>query len=144
MIIDLQTAFACAVAPIHSIPRLILGMAWIWTHQLMCNVSNQARTPAEDAVNKPWRPLPAGRVTEGQAAVLRWIVVLFCLSLSAMLGRNLVFMTLGLLFTTVLYDELGLAGHYIGKNLCNIGGYTTMEIGATKLIGTSADDKRES
>ena len=26
----------------------------------------------EDALNKPWRPLPAGRVTEAQARALRW------------------------------------------------------------------------
>ena len=106
----------------------------------MCNVSNQARSLDEDALNKPWRPLPAGRVTQGQAAVLRWIVVLFCLSFSAVLGSDLVLVTLGLLLTTFLYDEMGLAGHYLGKNLCNISGYTTIEIGATKLIGASVEE----
>ncbi len=63
----LQSAFACAVAPVHSI--LLLGMLWIgWTHQLMCNVSNQARSCDEDAINKPWRPLSSGRITERHAA----------------------------------------------------------------------------
>ena len=104
----------------------------------MCNVSNQASTPAEDALNKPWRPLPAGRVSERKARLLRWLVVLACLTLSASIGLDLLCVTLGLLLTTFLYDEMGLAGHYIGKNLCNIGGYTTIEIGATKLMGTFA------
>lgn len=104
-------------------------------HQLMCNVSNQARTAAEDTINKPWRPLPARRITQNQAIALRWIVVAICLLLSASLGRDLVLTTLGLLLTTFVYDEMGLAGHYVGKNLCAIGGYTTIEIGATKIMG---------
>ena len=113
-----------------------MGMLWVWVHQLMCNVSNQARSASEDSHNKPWRPLPAGRVTETQAGVLRWIIVIICLTLSAFCGSDLVFTTLGLILTTFLYDEMGFAGHYIGKNLCNIGGYTTIELGATKLMGT--------
>jgi 4-hydroxybenzoate polyprenyltransferase len=102
----------------------------------MCNVSNQARGSAEDAVNKPWRPLPSGRVTESQAVVLRWVTVSLCILYSAVYGGDVVLATLGLLVTTLLYDEGGFAGHYIGKNFCNIGGYTTLEIGATKLMGT--------
>ena len=50
-----QCAFACATAPLHSLDRLLLGALWVWIHQFMCNVSNQTRGAAEDAVNKPWR-----------------------------------------------------------------------------------------
>lgn len=112
-------------------------MIWIWLHQLLCNVSNQARGKSEDALNKPWRPLPSGRLTEPQAVVLRWITVAVCLLLSATYGRDLLMTTVGLILTTLLYDELGMASHHIGKNLCNIGGYTTIEVGATKLMGMS-------
>ena len=56
--------------------------------------------------------------------------------LSCSSDTYLVLATLGLLLTTIFYDELGLAGHHIGKNLCNIGGYTTLELGATKVMGT--------
>ena len=110
---------------------------WVWIHQFMCNVSNQARGRVEDAVNKPWRPLPAGRVTEHQAFVLRWVTVAACFACSALHGPDLVLTTLGLFLTTRAYDEGGLSGHYLGKSLCNIGGYTTFEIGATKLMGAS-------
>lgn len=103
----------------------------------MCNVSNQARGAAEDARNKPWRPLPAGRITESQALVLRWAAVAVCVWLSAGHGLDVVLATLALVVTTVVYDELGLAGHYVGKNFCNIGGYASFEVGATKLIGVS-------
>lgn len=112
-------------------------MSWVWLHQLMCNVSNQARSRAEDAQNKPWRPLPAGRITERQAIRLRWAVVALCLCYSTIHGMDLAIVTLGLLTTTFLYDEVGLSGHYIGKNLCNIGGYTSLELGTTKLMGES-------
>ena len=36
----------------------------------------------------------------------------------------------------LIYDEVGLAGHWVGKNLCNVFGYLTFEIGATKIMGT--------
>ncbi|GJE90540.1 UbiA prenyltransferase family-domain-containing protein [Phanerochaete sordida] len=140
-IADLKTiffpisVFACATAPLHSVSRLFMGLAWIWIHQLMCNISNQARGAAEDALNKPWRPLPAGRITERQALALRWGSAALCIAWSAMYGADLVLPSLGLFLTTVLYDDLGFARHYIGKNLCNIGGYTTFEIGATKIMG---------
>lgn len=129
--------FACATAPVHSPNCLLLGAIWVWIHQFMCNVSNQARTRAEDAVNKPWRPLPAGRISEPQTAILRWILVAACFALSALHGADLMSTTLGLFLTTFAYDELGLAGHHFGKNLCNIGGYVTFEIGATRLMGAS-------
>ncbi|RPD56609.1 hypothetical protein L226DRAFT_455370 [Lentinus tigrinus ALCF2SS1-7] len=133
------TTFACAVAPLHSAHRLLLVMLWVWSHQLMCNVSNQANSRNEDLVNKPWRPLPSGRISERQARALRWVVVGACLLFSRSLGRGVVLMTWGLLVTTFLYDEVGLSGHHIGKNLCAIGGYTTIEMGATMLIGEASE-----
>ncbi|KAI0746376.1 UbiA prenyltransferase family [Daedaleopsis nitida] len=134
------SAFACAVAPVHSVPRLLLGIVWTWCHQLMCNVSNQSWSgSAEDAMNKPWRPLPAGRITQRQARIVRWVTVGICLLLSSYMWLDLLPVTLGLVLTTVVYDELGMSGHYIGKNICNIGGYATIEMGATKLMGVTRD-----
>ncbi|KAI0644093.1 UbiA prenyltransferase family-domain-containing protein [Trametes meyenii] len=136
------SSFACATAPLQSIRHLVKGLIWIWLHQLMCNVSNQARSCAEDAVNKPWRPLPSNRVTESQARWLRWAVVALCFGYSMLHGPDLAVVTLGLLATTFLYDEAGLSAHYVGKNFCNIGGYTCLELGATKLMGaTTAMDR---
>ncbi|KAF5370384.1 hypothetical protein D9758_006900 [Tetrapyrgos nigripes] len=112
---------------------------WIWLHLLLCNVSNQCRSKEEDKMNRPWRPVPAGRLTEAQAVQLRWATAGICVAWSATYGFDLVLTTLGLIFTTFMYDEMGLAGHVIGKNFCNIGGYTTFEIGATKIIGSYRD-----
>ncbi|KAI0764644.1 UbiA prenyltransferase family [Fomes fomentarius] len=129
------SAFACAAAPLHSFLNLICGMMWIWVHQLMCNVSNQAGGCTEDALNKPWRPIPSGRISPSHARALRWIVAVLCIITSAAIGSDMVMCTLALLATTFLYDELGLSSHHMGKNFCNIGGYTSIEVGATKLMG---------
>ncbi|KDQ61305.1 hypothetical protein JAAARDRAFT_191392 [Jaapia argillacea MUCL 33604] len=129
------TAFACATAPVSSLSTFVQGELWIWIHLLLCNVSNQARSESEDAVNRPWRPLPSKRISQRQAVALRWITVAFCIIWSASYNVGLVYITLALFVTTFLYDECGLASHPIGKNLCNIGGYTTFELGATTILG---------
>ncbi|KAH9960956.1 UbiA prenyltransferase family-domain-containing protein [Russula compacta] len=131
------TAFACATAPLRSFSSLLQCWIWIWFHLFLCNVSNQARSCEEDKVNRPWRPLPAGRITESQAVTLRWTIAVLCLFWSSIYGQELVLMTIGLVITTVVYDELGTAGHIIGKNFCAVGGYASFEVGATIIIGTN-------
>jgi 4-hydroxybenzoate polyprenyltransferase len=101
----------------------------------MCNVSNQCRSKDEDIINRPWRPVPSGRISAGEAVVLRWTLVFFCVSWSALHHSALTLSTFSLVTTTFLYDELELARHPIGKNLCNIGGYTAFEAGATMMMG---------
>ncbi|KAF9265670.1 hypothetical protein L218DRAFT_1020783 [Marasmius fiardii PR-910] len=130
------TVFACASAPLYSITRLFQAGGWIWLHLLLCNVSNQARSSLEDQVNRSWRPLPSQRLTEDQCFFLRWISVATCLFVSwTCFGTDVLYATCSLLITTVLYDEHGLSQHYIGKNLCAIGGYVSFQIGATKIVG---------
>ncbi|PHH77530.1 hypothetical protein CDD80_507 [Ophiocordyceps camponoti-rufipedis] len=52
--------------------RFGLVLIWIWIHLISFNVNNQ-RSPEsvrEDALNKPWRPLPSGRVSLPTAYLL--------------------------------------------------------------------------
>lgn len=49
----------------------------------------------------------------------------------------MVFASVLLTVTTIVYDEFVLAGHWIGKNACNIGGYASFELGATKVMSKS-------
>ncbi|KAF5388376.1 hypothetical protein D9615_000799 [Tricholomella constricta] len=132
------TSFASATAPVHSLSNLMQGCIWIWFHLILCNVSNQARAKEEDAVNRPWRPIPSGRITVRQAVVLRWFLVIFCATWSATYGAGTVMATLGLVTVTVLYDEAGFSNGPFTKNLCNVGGYTAFEVGATRIMGTAA------
>lgn len=103
----------------------------------MCNVSNQLRGEQEDAVNRPWRPLPSTRMTKRQATTLRWAMVVLCLLYSSAYGHRLAYVTVGLFITTYVYDDLGFSQSPLGKNFCNVGGYATFEIGATKIMGRS-------
>ncbi|KAJ7618380.1 UbiA prenyltransferase family [Roridomyces roridus] len=139
------TAFACAAGPLHSTSHLVDGWIWIWMHLLMCNVSNQAASKEEDAKNRAWRPLPSGRVTKSQAFVLRWFTVGGCLLWSASYGAGILLISATLFATTFIYDEMGAAGHFIGKNFCNIGGYVAFESGATLIMGprTGLDDNSQ-
>lgn len=55
------------------VPRMLI---WLWSALLLFNLHNQRHEDSvkEDTINKPWRPLPAGRLTADQATV-----ALFCL-----------------------------------------------------------------
>lgn len=74
-------------------------------------------------------------MNESQAITLRWTTAIGCVSWSALYGWDQALTSLCLLLTTYIYDEVGLSKHVIGKNLCNIGGYVTFELGATRIIG---------
>lgn len=61
---------------------------WIWLNALAFCISNQ-RLPdsiAEDAINKPWRPLPSGRITELQSRRLLLAVIPIVVFVAFLLG----------------------------------------------------------
>ncbi|KZP16619.1 hypothetical protein FIBSPDRAFT_912253 [Athelia psychrophila] len=130
--------FACVAAPVHSFPNFIYGLTWIWLHQLQCNVSNQFQSAAEDSINHPWRPLPSGMISERNMFIMRWVLPPLCVAVSLAFGRDVALTSIALTLTTVVYDEFALAGHWVGKNACNIAGYVSFEIGATKIMGAQS------
>lgn len=71
--------------PLH---RIALMLLWLYTLLLVEDIANQRLTQAivEDAVNKPWRPLPAGRITTAQSEALLRLAVPLSLVLSAVVG----------------------------------------------------------
>ncbi|KAF5347406.1 hypothetical protein D9758_011279 [Tetrapyrgos nigripes] len=103
---------------------------WIWIHLLQANVSNQTFSGHEDKINKPWRPLPSGRVTPKQARILRWSLMVFCLCLSAVYSRMVFIASFALTIVEIVHDDVGFSGDTVLKNLCNVGGYSTFELGA--------------
>ena len=138
--IYLQTTFGCATAPVQSMWHLAQGCMWIWLHLLLCNVSNQATSKAEDTVNRPWRPLPSGRVSDRQIKALRIAMIALCVGWSlAFYGTSMLLVTLGLVLTTFAYDEMAFASHPVGKNFCNIWGYVSFETAAVRIMGKLRD-----
>ncbi|KIM72289.1 hypothetical protein PILCRDRAFT_742909 [Piloderma croceum F 1598] len=129
------TTFAIAAAPLGSLWRLPHVVFWIWLHLLQTNVANQIIDPEEDACNKSDRPIPAARLTLYQAQIFRWLLVPVCLAVSVVYGPPVTVASAMLCTFTYIYNELGLATHWITKNVLNALGFACFELGATLVAG---------
>lgn len=109
---------------------------WIWIHLLMFDVSNQTQDPEEDLHNKPYRPLPSGRITLAHAIALRWLLVPVCWAVSMTYSPFVLKASVALTFFTFLYNELRGNGHFVMRNLLNALGTGCFELGATLVAGT--------
>ncbi|KAF4621148.1 hypothetical protein D9613_000280 [Agrocybe pediades] len=125
------TVFSVSASSIFQARALVRTLIWTWLHLLQANVSNQTFSGHEDIVNKPWRPLPSGRVTVHQARGFRFFLMALCLGVSYFLGPKIAVASLALTAVEVLHDDVLMSHHPLLKNLCNVGGYLTFEIGAT-------------
>ena len=135
----LQTALAVASAPLHNISYLPHVIFWIWFHLLQFDVSNQTTDPEEDKRNKPYRPIPAKRITLQNARILRWILVPAGWVLSSCYSIETVYASIGVCVFTYGYNEIGFSsGHWFGRNLFNALGLSWFEIGACLILGNSA------
>jgi 4-hydroxybenzoate polyprenyltransferase len=106
---------------------------------LQLGLANQTlpRAIAEDRMNHPDRPLPAGRITIRQARTLRWMIVPLCLLLSAAYGPRTLLTSFGVALFMVAYNECGGArGHWLVRNGLNAVGYALAEAGATLVTCT--------
>ncbi|KAK8109749.1 hypothetical protein PG999_007886 [Apiospora kogelbergensis] len=112
--------------------RLPYVVSWIWLHLLVLDLANQ-RLPdsvAEDRLNKPWRPIPAGHLTSSGARDLLVCSITLTFMLSVLLLGG-VYETLLLFALNWIYNDLGLAnGHWLLRNLMNALGITTIGAGA--------------
>lgn len=88
--------------------RLPLVLLWVWTNLLLLSINNQ-RSPsaiAEDAVNKPWRPLPQGRISPGESKRLLYWTYAITPLISTLAGGGLR-QNFGLIFLGAWYNEFG-------------------------------------
>ncbi|KAI6015867.1 UbiA prenyltransferase family-domain-containing protein [Pisolithus microcarpus] len=125
------TLFAVAAAPLSSPLRLIDTVLWIWLHSLQCDVANQIKALDEDRINKPSRPIPAGRITVHDATILRWALVPICLAFSALYGVQLTFVSLLMLLFTAWYNERDGDKEPLSKNVLTAIMYGCLEMGGT-------------
>ncbi|KAJ6546377.1 UbiA prenyltransferase family [Mycena sp. CBHHK59/15] len=128
------TVFACTAAPYQSFGRLFYAIFWTWLNLLQVDVSNQYKSIAEDAKNRPWRPLPDGRISQKSAALMRWILAPLCMLSGLPFGSGVVLCSITLTVILIAHDEIGFATNWVGKNLINAIGYASFEFGATKIM----------
>jgi 4-hydroxybenzoate polyprenyltransferase len=101
---------------------------------LQLGLANQTlpRAIAEDTLNHPGRPIPAGRISVGAARALRLAMIPLCLLLSAAYGPWTMLASLGSSLFIWGYNECGGAnGHWFIRNALNAVGYSVAEVGAT-------------
>ncbi|KAI0054327.1 hypothetical protein BV25DRAFT_1817197, partial [Artomyces pyxidatus] len=96
-------------------------MGWTWLHLLQFCVSNQSANPEEDALNKPWRPIPSRRISVSATHVLRWVLLPICFALSILLRVPLH----GVAFAVAIFvhNDLRLDRHWLLRTVCNAWGY---------------------
>lgn len=104
---------------------------WLWLNLLLFNLANQ-RLPSsimEDAINKPWRPIPSGRMDAKQVNILIFTMIPVVLIISTALGAAKP--ALALMALTWAYNDLGGANKsYITRNLLNAFGMSIYSAGA--------------
>ncbi|TRM61020.1 UbiA prenyltransferase family [Schizophyllum amplum] len=111
--------------------RIFATVFWVWIHLLQFCVSNQTLSSDEDAQNKPWRPLPAQRITLRDALVLRWVLLPICALICV--AYDLKFIALWFPFGVIMHNELKLDSHWFTRNVLNALAYCTFDIGATSV-----------
>ena len=113
---------------------LPLIMIWNWINLLPLAMNNQHRQGdvEEDKKNKPWRPIPAGRLSIEETKILMLASYVVGVLGSIYLGG--VAESLALVAQGWIYNELEAANHScLARNLLNASGYMTFAAGAAKV-----------
>ena len=121
--------------------RVVCALAWIWTNLLIEVIANQrlGQSIVEDAVNKPWRPLPSKRLSQDEARRLLMAVIPCAFILSWLL--NVTAPSIALMALTWLYNDLGGANeHFLLRNVLNAFGLLCFGAGATFIVGGQTSD----
>ncbi|KAI0528370.1 UbiA prenyltransferase family-domain-containing protein [Xylaria digitata] len=115
--------------------RLPLILIWTWINLLPFAINNQRAAPAiaEDAVNKPWGPLPSGRISPHTARTIMLSMYLCAQIFSALIGGDL-FQGLSLVVLGMWYNRFGSADyHPLIRNGIYALGYLCFTSGAMEV-----------
>lgn len=96
------------------------GVTWLEIHLLTFQIKNQIDGIGEDLVAKPYRPLPAGRLTVAAAKQLYYFFFVLMLSIGTYTNT----LTCTLIYTAMIlaYNEGRLAEFPLSKNILAAGG----------------------
>ncbi|KAK7443482.1 hypothetical protein VKT23_015656 [Stygiomarasmius scandens] len=131
-VILLSSVYGIMAGARSSFTSDVLCFAWIWLYLLQFCTANQVFSGDEDAVNKPYRPIPAGLISVRNTWILRWTLVPVCLALSWFLGATAAGISLTVSF--ILYNELGFHAYYYSKNILNAAGIVSWNVGAAQIL----------
>ena len=116
---------------LHKTPAMLF---WSWTNLLWFNLHNQRHVDAieEDRINKPWRPLPANRLTAKEATHLMYAmypVVIISSAYSGGLRPCLIEA-----FSCLWYNEWMGAESPIFKDFLNAAGFACFLAGPLEIV----------
>lgn len=129
-----QAGWEHASDRIQVLVRIPTVVFWVWINLLPFAIDNQRQTPAilEDKHNKPWRTMPAGRMTPPQAKTLMFC--LYPLAFCASLWLGGIRQCLALMVLGYTYNDLGLADwNWVSRNCINGLGFCCFASGALEV-----------
>ncbi|KAI0900753.1 hypothetical protein F4806DRAFT_449811 [Annulohypoxylon nitens] len=108
-------------------------LVWSWSNLLLFNLHNQRHDSAiaEDSLNKPWRPLPSGRLTADQATKVMYLMYPVTLSITISCGG--IVPCLIEMFCCLWYNEWGGATNPFLKNILNGLGFYSFYSGPLEI-----------
>ncbi|KAG1818172.1 UbiA prenyltransferase family [Suillus subaureus] len=136
--------FTTVVSPRHNPLDLSCALCWLWFHLFQFNASNQSYSAHEDILNKPWRPVPSGRISVKDSRALRWGLMVICLGFSSLFSLDVVITSGVYTVFLIMHDDFHLSHHPIFKNLCSAGGYVTNELGSSLILSRESSLDRTS
>lgn len=122
-------------SPLVFLARIPLILLWAWFNLLAFAVNNQRHVNAveEDRLNKPWRPMPAGRMTEAQAKTLGLISYPLAFLASILVGGGTSQCALLAVFGYLYNDLKGGDVNWLVRNILNACGFTCFASGALEV-----------
>ena len=121
---------------VRAIPRT---MFWTWINLLPFAIDNQRQPSAikEDAMNKPWRPMPSKRLSE--RAAFNLVLVLYPAAIISSFYFGALRQCLTLLMLGYWYNDLGGADrNFLIRNFINACGFICYASGATEVASQSS------
>ncbi|MCJ1456492.1 hypothetical protein MMC28_006853 [Mycoblastus sanguinarius] len=122
------------LATLSQTPQVVF---WVWIHLLFFNIQNHGQPGAaeEDDLNKPWRPIPSGRLTSTDAKYL--LLALYIIVPVLGLSKHTLPQSLGLILFGSMYNLFGGADkNFFIRNLLNATGISCFCSGATIIAST--------
>ncbi|KAL9595943.1 MAG: hypothetical protein Q9219_006134 [cf. Caloplaca sp. 3 TL-2023] len=122
-------------APFETLTRIPLVALWCYLNLLPFAISNQLHpsSVAEDALNKPWRPLPSRRILPSQAKKLTLVLYPVAI-LASYLYLGGLLQSIALLGLGFWYNSMGGSDRsFVERNLINGAGFVAFMSGATEV-----------